>query len=182
MILCTSSPRCDSASGADAAARISRSRSVEAGVCRRCHGRRLLNNRESVVNADFHPGRAQLLLSDRLSVSIDFGAGWPAALGPTRLQGAAARASDQTFMRKGTRFAMLHLPSRGCRKCPSVGSCDAGPENCRFPPTYVFNGLQPPKTAVRPCTAAAVAFCDCLSNGEGTSMLPDHSMRRRQLT
>jgi len=41
-----------------------------------------------------------------------------------------------------------------------------GAGKLRFPAPYVFNGLQPPKTAVPPCTAEAVAFCDSLSMGK----------------
>jgi hypothetical protein len=42
-----------------------------------------------------------------------------------------------------------------------------GAEKLRFPAPYVFNGLQLPKTALRPCTAEAVAFCDSLCGGSG---------------
>jgi hypothetical protein len=53
------------------------------------------------------------------------------------------------------------FPRRGYRKSPSMGFCDAGRKTAISSP-YVFNGLQPPKTAVRPCAAEAVASCDSL--------------------
>jgi hypothetical protein len=49
---------------------------------------------------------------------------------------------------------------------PFHGLLRRGAGKLRFPAPYVFNGLQPPKTAARPCTAEAVAFCDSVLCGK----------------
>jgi len=58
------------------------------------------------------------------------------------------------------------LPGEGVAKAPPWACATPG-RKLRFPAPYVFNGLQPPKTAVRPCTTEAVTFCDSLRGRGG---------------
>jgi len=62
---------------------------------------------------------------------------------------------------------------------PLRGLVRGGAGELRFPGPYVFNGLRPPKTAVRPCTAEAVALCESLRWGEGLAGAPVMSLLRR---
>ena len=67
----------------------------------------------------------------------------------------------------GMGLSGLILPYTRVSQEPVRGLLRRGAGKLRLPALYVFNGLQPPKTAVRPRTAGAVPFCDSLCGGSG---------------